>query len=353
MTTPRPVALVTGAARRIGAAIATALHAAGYDLALHFHRSASEASALQDALEARRRHSTALLQADLSDTARLPSLVERTVVRFGRLDALVNNASAFFPTPIGESTEAMWDALMGANAKAPFFLSQAAAFYLRESRGAILNLSDVYAERPRERHAVYCMSKAALSMMTLALARELAPEVRVNAIAPGRSQARSGDDPELRAGHRPHRARRTGTVAKSPTAVFSPTPATPPVRCCADGGRWLESESAPRPAPPARSAPRAPTADRRGRAWSACGPQRASVLPDRIDELRASIASGSKRRRAARPGAAGAAHRTPAPRNPNHIEVREGRAARRGGGILQRAKSCIGWLSAVSAPPRR
>ncbi|HRN60297.1 MAG TPA: pteridine reductase [Chiayiivirga sp.] len=245
MTTPRPVALVTGAARRIGAAIATALHAAGYDLALHFHRSASEASALQDALEARRRHSTALLQADLSDTARLPSLVERTVVRFGRLDALVNNASAFFPTPIGESTEAMWDALMGANAKAPFFLSQAAAFYLRESRGAILNLSDVYAERPRERHAVYCMSKAALSMMTLALARELAPEVRVNAIAPGAILwPEAGDDPELRASVIARTALgRTGTAAEiAEAAVFLVDAAsyTTGQVLRVDGGRWLE-----------------------------------------------------------------------------------------------------------------
>lgn len=185
MTAPRPVALVTGAARRLGAAIATGLHAAGYSLALHYRDSADEAAALQDALESSRRNSTVLLRADLSDTANLSALVERTVLRFGRLDALVNNASAFFPTPVGETTEAMWDALMDSNAKAPFFLAQAAAFHLRESHGAVLNLSDVYAERPLAHHTVYCMAKAALTMLTLSLARELGPEVRVNAIAPG------------------------------------------------------------------------------------------------------------------------------------------------------------------------
>lgn len=244
MTTPRPVALVTGAARRIGSAIATALHATGYDLALHFHRSASEASALQDALEQKRRHSTALLQADLSDIARLPALVERTMVRFGRLDALVNNASAFFPTPIGDSTEAMWDALMGTNAKAPLFLSQAAAFHLRQSRGAILNLSDVYAERPRERHAIYSMSKAALSMMTLALACELAPEVRVNAIAPGAILwPEADDDAEQREAILARTALgRTGTAAEiAEAAVFLLDAAsyTTGQVLRVDGGRWL------------------------------------------------------------------------------------------------------------------
>lgn len=244
MTTPRPVALVTGAARRIGAAIATALHAAGYDIAIHYHRSATEAAALQDALEARRRHSTALLQADLADIVRLPSLVERTVVRFGRLDALVNNASAFFPTPVGECTEAMWDALMGANAKAPFFLAQAAAFHLRQSHGAILNLSDIYAERPREGHAVYSMSKAALSMMTLALARELAPEVRVNAIAPGAILwPEAGNDPELREellSRTP--LQRTGTAAEIAEAALFLLDAsgfTTGQILRVDGGRWL------------------------------------------------------------------------------------------------------------------
>lgn len=185
MTSQRPVALITGAARRIGAAIAEGLHTAGYDLALHFRESADDAAALQNRLEGRRRNSTVLLRAELADVGRLPDLVGRCVTRFGRLDALVNNASAFFPTPVGATTEAMWDALFASNAKAPFFLAQAAAPHLREARGGIVNLVDIYAEHPLEGHTVYCMAKAALQMLTYSLARELGPEVRVNGIAPG------------------------------------------------------------------------------------------------------------------------------------------------------------------------
>lgn len=185
MTSQRPVALITGAARRIGAAIADGLHGAGYDLALHYRDSADEANALQNRLEGRRRNSTVLLHGELADIARLPDLVSRCVTRFGRLDALVNNASAFFPTPIGGTSEAMWDALFASNAKAPFFLAQAAAPHLREARGGIVNLVDIYAERPLAGHTVYCMAKASLQMLTYSLARELGPEVRVNGIAPG------------------------------------------------------------------------------------------------------------------------------------------------------------------------
>lgn len=185
MTSQRPVALVTGAARRIGAAIAEGLHGAGYDLALHYRESADAAALLQNRLEGRRRNSTALLRAELSDTARLPDLVARCMTRFGRLDALVNNASGFFPTPVGSTTEAMWDALFASNAKAPFFLAQAAAPHLRETRGGIVNIVDIYAERPLEGHTVYCMAKASLQMLTYSLARELGPDVRVNGIAPG------------------------------------------------------------------------------------------------------------------------------------------------------------------------
>jgi pteridine reductase len=185
MTNDRPVALVTGAARRIGAAIARALHAAGYEVALHCQRSRAEADALAATLEATRAGSTLVLQADLAAFDRLPELVARIIGRFGRLDALVNNASAFFPTPFGDTTPAQWDELFAANARAPFFLSQAAAPHLRAARGAIVNLADIHAERPLRGHAVYGMSKAALVYMTRALALELAPEVRVNAIAPG------------------------------------------------------------------------------------------------------------------------------------------------------------------------
>ena len=185
MPDSKPVALITGAAKRVGAVIARQLHASGYDVVLHHRDSAGEASALQTELERQRPGSTLVLQAELSQFDRLPELVAQSVGRFGRLDALVNNASAFYPTPIGTVTPLMWDDLFAANARAPFFLAQAALPYLKAARGAIVNLVDIYAERPLKNHAVYVMAKAALSMMTLSLARELGPEVRVNGVAPG------------------------------------------------------------------------------------------------------------------------------------------------------------------------
>lgn len=180
-----PVALVTGAARRIGAAIARRLHAAGYDLALHCRRSREELAQLAGELERARPGSVLTLRADLAEFDRLPELVAHTLGRFGRLDALVNNASAFYPTPLGTTTPAQWDELFASNARAPFFLAQAAAPHLRVARGAIVNLTDLYADRPLRQHTVYCMAKAALAMLTRSLAVELAPEVRVNAVAPG------------------------------------------------------------------------------------------------------------------------------------------------------------------------
>lgn len=184
-STPAPVALVTGSAKRIGAAIARALHADGYDLALHYRDSGPAMAALAAELEDRRPGSTLTLQADLAEFDRLPELIARTVGRYGRLDALVNNASGFAPTPIGSATPAQWDALFASNARAPFFLAQAAAPHLKLARGAIVNMVDIYAERPLRDHSLYCMAKAALAMATRALALELAPEVRVNAVAPG------------------------------------------------------------------------------------------------------------------------------------------------------------------------
>jgi len=182
---PRPVALVTGAARRVGAVIARRLHAAGFDLALHHRRSAEAALALRAELEQARPGSVLLLSAELADFDRLPGLVDDTVRRFGRLDGLVNNASAFYPTPVGATSQRQWDELFASNARAPYFLAQAAAPHLRAAEGAVVNLVDIYAERPLREHTVYCMAKAALVMMTRSLARELAPQVRVNAVAPG------------------------------------------------------------------------------------------------------------------------------------------------------------------------
>jgi pteridine reductase len=181
----RPVALITGAARRVGAQIAHGLHAAGYDLVLHYRNSRSEMDALVAELDAVRGDSTLALSMDLANTKKLSGLVEACIRRFGRLDALINNASTFFATPIGATTPALWDELFASNARAPFFLSQAAAPHLKKARGSIVNIVDIYAERPLPGYPVYCMAKAALAMMTQTLAKELAPEVRVNAVAPG------------------------------------------------------------------------------------------------------------------------------------------------------------------------
>jgi len=181
----RPVALITGGAKRVGAEIARTLHAAGYDLTLHCRRSVDEANALAAELETLRPGSTLILQAELADLDALPALIDATLARYGRLDALINNASAFYPTPTGSATVAQWNELFASNAQAPFFLAQAAVPALRESRGAIVNLVDIYAERPLANHPIYCMAKAALAAMTRSLALDLGPQIRVNGIAPG------------------------------------------------------------------------------------------------------------------------------------------------------------------------
>lgn len=177
--------MVTGASRRIGAAIARTLHEAGYDLALHHRRPRPDLDRLVAGLEAARSDSTLVLQADLAQVEQLPDLVDATVHRFGRLDVLVNNASGFHPTPVGTITPQQWDELFAANARAPLFLAQAAAPHLAATHGCIVNITDIHADVPMPSHAVYCMSKAALKMATLALAQDLGPDVRVNAVAPG------------------------------------------------------------------------------------------------------------------------------------------------------------------------
>lgn len=179
------VVLITGAAHRIGATIARALHSQGANLALHYRGSNQAAQALQEELNACRANSVILMQADLLHTSELPSLVQRAVDAWGRLDVLVNNASSFYPTPIGSVTEAQWDDLTGTNLKAPFFLAQAAAPHLERHHGCIVNIADIHADRPLKSHPVYSLAKAGLVMLTKALARELGPQVRVNAVAPG------------------------------------------------------------------------------------------------------------------------------------------------------------------------
>jgi pteridine reductase len=177
--------LITGAARRIGAALARGFHAEGANVCIHFHRSAGEAEQLRDALNAARANSAIAIGADLLDLDALPRLVDRTVQAFGRLDVLINNASTFYPTPLGAVTARQWDDLTGTNLRAPLFLSQAAAPALKQAQGLVLNLIDIHAQRPLPQHPVYSTAKAGLVMLTRSLARELGPEVRVNGIAPG------------------------------------------------------------------------------------------------------------------------------------------------------------------------
>jgi pteridine reductase len=177
--------LITGAARRVGAAIARHLHAAGARVAIHHHRSATEAGALVATLNAARPGSATALGANLLELDALPGLVERTLQAFGRLDVLVNNASTFYPTPVGSIQPAQWADLMGTNLRAPLFLSQAAAPALKAAQGLILNITDIHGLKPLRHHPVYSAAKAGLIMLTQSLARELAPEIRVNAIAPG------------------------------------------------------------------------------------------------------------------------------------------------------------------------
>jgi pteridine reductase len=177
--------LITGAARRVGAAIARELHGAGANLVIHYRHSGNDAEALAAELETARPKSTAIFQADLLDLERLPELSGFAVGRFGSLDVLVNNASTFYATPVGQITPKAWDDLMGSNLKAPLFLSQAAAPALRKSSGLILNIVDIHGMRPLRNYTVYCAAKAGLHMLTRSLAKELGPDIRVNGISPG------------------------------------------------------------------------------------------------------------------------------------------------------------------------
>jgi pteridine reductase len=191
--------LITGSARRLGAAMARRLHAAGADVAIHYRSSSSDAEALVAGLDAARPGSAVALQADLLDLDSLPGLVGHVTGTFGRLDILINNASTFYPTPMGEITAAQFDDLVGTNLRAPLFMAQAAAPQLRLHEGLILNMVDIHGSRPLKRHPVYSAAKAGLIMLTRSLARELAPQVRVNAIAPGPVMwPEGGLDPDLK-----------------------------------------------------------------------------------------------------------------------------------------------------------
>lgn len=180
-----PCVLVTGAARRIGAAIARELHGRGARVLIHYHHAAEAARTLADELNAQRADSADCHGADLREPDQIETLAAVARRRWGRLDGLAYNASSFYPTPVGATTAAQWEDLMGTNLRAPYFLTQALTPALRASRGAVVNLVDIHAERPLKDHPVYSAAKAGLAMMTRALARELAPDVRVNAVAPG------------------------------------------------------------------------------------------------------------------------------------------------------------------------
>jgi pteridine reductase len=178
-------ALITGAARRVGAEIARTLHAAGANTVLHYRSSSEDAAELAREFNHQRPGSAALVSGDLLEIDQLPALATAAVQAFGGLDILVNNASSFYPTPVGDITELDWDDLIGTNLKAPLFLSQAVAPALHANHGLVLNLADIHGMRPLRRHPVYSIAKAGLIMLTKSLARELGPHVRVNAIAPG------------------------------------------------------------------------------------------------------------------------------------------------------------------------
>ena len=192
------VALITGGAHRIGAAIGRLLHAQGMRLVIHYLTSDGPARALQQELHRARPESVMLVRGDLNNGEKLlKNLVHETVEAFGRLDVLVNNASSFYPTPIGAAGESQWDDIIGTNLKAPFFLSQAAIPHLKKQGGCIVNIGDIYGDRPLKGYSIYSIAKAGLVMLTKSLARELGPEIRVNAVAPGAILWPEGDMDEM------------------------------------------------------------------------------------------------------------------------------------------------------------
>ncbi|MEZ0232508.1 MAG: pteridine reductase [Methylophilaceae bacterium] len=179
------VILITGGAKRVGAAICRLLHADGAQLMIHYRNSVGEARALQSELNLQRPNSVAIIQGDLLNLSVSPSLIAETVKHFGKLDVLINNASSYYPTELGQIGEQEWEDLLGSNLKAPLFLSQSAAPELRKTSGCIVNITDMHVERPKKGYIVYSVAKAGLVTLTKSLAHELAPEVRVNAVAPG------------------------------------------------------------------------------------------------------------------------------------------------------------------------
>ncbi|NNC67359.1 MAG: pteridine reductase [Gammaproteobacteria bacterium] len=184
MSKPK-VVLITGAARRVGAEMVRHLHQAGMNIILHYRSSSEDATALADSLNTQRANSVKLLKGDLKEYQFIPQLVEQGIALFGQIDALINNASSFYPTDLKDVTEEIWEDLVGVNLKAPLYLTQALASELRQNKGCIINIVDIHGDRPLKDYSVYSIAKAGLIMFTKSMARELAPEIRVNGIAPG------------------------------------------------------------------------------------------------------------------------------------------------------------------------
>ena len=177
--------LITGAAKRIGATLARYLHAEGMNVIVHYHRSAKEAHELVRELNSKRHDSAITIQGDLQHKEYYQAIIETALVFKDGLDVLINNASAFYPTPVAEITDEDWHNLIDTNLKAPLFLSKLAANALRKSNGCIINIADIHSIRPLSGHTVYSISKSGLVTLTQSLAKELAPRIRVNAISPG------------------------------------------------------------------------------------------------------------------------------------------------------------------------
>ena len=182
---PAKTALITGSAKRVGAVTAQTLHQAGYNVIIHCRLSRQAADDLAAELNNIRDDSAKVIQANLNNETIYNSMIEQAYQCWNRLDVLINNASSFYPTPIGSITLDDWDNLINSNMKAPLFLAQAAAPYLKQVQGNIINMIDIHAQRPMKEHPVYCAAKAGLAMLTMSLAKELGPEVRVNGVAPG------------------------------------------------------------------------------------------------------------------------------------------------------------------------
>jgi len=245
---PQPLAgravLVTGGARRLGAALVRAVHAAGASLVVHYRRSSAAATALVAELNRLRPDSAIAVAADLNDLAALEALPRATTQAFGRLDVLINNASTFYATPVGEIRLDDWNDLIGSNLRAPLFLSQAAVPSLRETRGLILNMIDIHGFRPLKQYPVYSLAKAGLVMLTQSLARELGPEIRVNGIAPGSILWPEGPlDPELKARILDRTAlKRAGSpedIAKAALYFINDAPYVTGQVLAVDGGRTV------------------------------------------------------------------------------------------------------------------